>query len=149
MKIYLDLCCFNRPFDDQSQLLVRLQTEAKLAIQESVRNGVHHLVWSAILDLENVENPDPERTAAIAEWSMLAGSDIHASILVEEQAKKLQLYGLKAIDSLHVASAIVAGAEYFLTTDKGILRKSKSIAQITVVDPIDFVRESYGAPNED
>ena len=120
-----------------------------MAIQEAVRNGVHHLVWSAILDLENVENPDPERTAAIAEWSTLAGSDIHASIQVEEQAQKLQLFGLKAIDSLHVACAIVAGAECFLTTDKGILQKSKSIATIKVIDPIDFVRESYEASNED
>lgn len=64
MKVYLDLCCFNRPFDDQSQLLVRLQTEAKLAIQESIRTHDHALIWSAILDLENTGNPDPERQAA-------------------------------------------------------------------------------------
>ena len=68
MKLYLDLCCFNRPFDDQSQLLVRLQTEAKLAIQESIRNGDHALVWSGILDLENADNPDSARKSAIAEW---------------------------------------------------------------------------------
>ena len=61
MKVYLDLCCFNRPFDDQSQLLVRLQTEAKLAIQESIRSRSHTLIWSAILDLENIEIPDSER----------------------------------------------------------------------------------------
>lgn len=33
MLIYLDICCFNRPFDDQSDLIVRLQTEAKLHVQ--------------------------------------------------------------------------------------------------------------------
>jgi hypothetical protein len=55
MRLYLDLCCFNRPFDDQGQLLVRLQTEAKLAVQESIRNGAHTLIWSAILDLENAD----------------------------------------------------------------------------------------------
>jgi hypothetical protein len=40
MLIYLDLCCFNRPYDDQSQMRVRLETEAKLAIQDKVRSGV-------------------------------------------------------------------------------------------------------------
>jgi len=30
MWIYLDNCCYNRPFDDQSQLRVRLEAEAKL-----------------------------------------------------------------------------------------------------------------------
>lgn len=44
MRLYLDLCCFNRPFDDQSQLLVRLQTEAKLAVQNSIRGGTHTLI---------------------------------------------------------------------------------------------------------
>ena len=33
MRVYLDNCCYNRPFDDQSQLKVRLETEAKLFVQ--------------------------------------------------------------------------------------------------------------------
>jgi len=37
MRIYLDNCCYNRPFDDQNQLSVRLETEAKLAIQYMMR----------------------------------------------------------------------------------------------------------------
>jgi hypothetical protein len=61
MLIYLDLCCFNRPFDDQGQLIVRLQTEAKLHVQAMIQNGVLKLAWSAIIDLENAANPDRER----------------------------------------------------------------------------------------
>ncbi|MFO7884916.1 MAG: hypothetical protein R6U68_08850 [Desulfobacteraceae bacterium] len=37
MKIYLDNCCFNRPFDDQTSLRIRLETEAKLDIQAKTR----------------------------------------------------------------------------------------------------------------
>lgn len=33
MRIYLDNCCYNRPFDDQAQLCVCLETVAKLAVQ--------------------------------------------------------------------------------------------------------------------
>ena len=44
---------FNRPYDDQSQVRIRLETEAKLSLQDKVRNGACQLVWSSILDLEN------------------------------------------------------------------------------------------------
>ena len=37
MNVYLDICCFNRPFDEQSSLIVYLETEAKLHVQELVR----------------------------------------------------------------------------------------------------------------
>jgi len=40
------------------------------------------------------------------------------------------------------ACAVVAGADYFLTTDNGILKKSKFIKDIRVKDPIDFIRET-------
>jgi len=29
-RLYLDNCCFNRPYDDQTFLLVQLETEAKI-----------------------------------------------------------------------------------------------------------------------
>jgi hypothetical protein len=61
MKLYLDNCCFNRPFDDQKQLRIKLETEAKLKIQEDIRFGLHQLVWSYILDYENSMNPFRER----------------------------------------------------------------------------------------
>jgi len=57
MRIYLDNCCFNRPFDSQSQVRVRLETEAKLRIQERVVSGELELAWSYILDYENAANP--------------------------------------------------------------------------------------------
>jgi len=66
MKIYLDNCCFNRPFDDQSQLRIRLESEAKLKIQEDIRAGIHELVWSYILDYENSRNPFQERARQIS-----------------------------------------------------------------------------------
>ena len=56
-KIYLDICCYNRSFDNQSQMKVRLETEAKLYIQQKVREKIYSLVWSYMLDSENNENP--------------------------------------------------------------------------------------------
>jgi len=45
------------------------------------------------------------------------------------------------MDSLHIACAIKAKAEYFLTTDDGILKKSMFIENVRIVDPIGFIKE--------
>ena len=89
MKIYLDCCCFNRPFDDQSQLRIRLEAEAKLKIQEEIRAGNFQLVWSYILDYENSRNPYQERKIRIGGWKKYAAQDIHESKEVLERANSL------------------------------------------------------------
>jgi len=38
LKLYLDNCCLNRPFDDQIQQRIYLETEAKLFIQRKKEN---------------------------------------------------------------------------------------------------------------
>jgi hypothetical protein len=72
MKIYLDNCCFNRPFDDQSSITVRLETEAKLNIQQKVKSKDISLVWSYVLDFENSANPLEERKIEIQKWKGLS-----------------------------------------------------------------------------
>jgi len=72
MLIYLDMCCFNRPFDDQSQARIRFETEAKLLLQQHVREGGLSLVWSYILDYENSLNPFVDRKESIKLWRSLA-----------------------------------------------------------------------------
>ncbi|GAP72719.1 hypothetical protein SAMD00024442_4_72 [Candidatus Symbiothrix dinenymphae] len=52
-RIYLDNCCFNRPYDNQSQLKVIFETQAKLFIQGLVLKNNVELVWSYVLKFEN------------------------------------------------------------------------------------------------
>ena len=66
MLVYLDMCCFNRPFDDQSQDSVRLETEAKLFLQQRITDGRLQLVWSYMLSYENSANPDKDVRRTIA-----------------------------------------------------------------------------------
>lgn len=140
MRIYLDICCFNRPFDDQSDLIVRLQTEAKLHVQEMVRQGALDLVWSAIMEIENSANPDLNRKVTIADWQQIGVVNMSVNELIEQKAITLSRIGVKPMDALHVACAIEAQAEYFLTTDNALLRKMAKHDSIRVVDPVDFVR---------
>ena len=58
MKVYLDVCCWNRPFDDQTQEKIHLETEAILIILSSDR---WELIGSDIVDFEISKIPDKER----------------------------------------------------------------------------------------
>ena len=141
MKIYLDNCCFNRPFDDQSQIRIRLESEAKLKIQEEIRSGKFQLVWSYILDYENNQNPYQERKVRIKKWKEYAISDIEETSELIETASLLNQKGIQKTDSLHLACAILSKCEYFLTTDDEILRRAKQIDDINIDDPIGFIKE--------
>ena len=46
MRIYLDVCAFNLPFDDQKHIRVRLEAEAKLFVQQMIRAAKIEIVWS-------------------------------------------------------------------------------------------------------
>ena len=141
LKIYLDNCCFNRPYDNQSNLVISLETEAKLFIQELILSGKLMLVWSFVLDYENNDNPFYERKNSISTWKKLSIMDCNLCDEIINTARDLQNIGLRQKDAAHIACAIYAGADYFITTDKKIL--NKSFQGINLINPIDFVRRYY------
>lgn len=142
MRIYMDNCCFNRPFDSQVQLRVRLETEAKLRIQERVVAGEIDLVWSYILDYENAANPFEERRAAVSLWRRHSVVDVVETPELLENARSLAALGIRSKDALHVACAVEAGCEYFLTTDDALLKRLSRYTRIAGVDPTAFVRST-------
>ncbi|HDQ73779.1 MAG TPA: PIN domain protein [Chloroflexi bacterium] len=139
MKIYLDNCVFNRPFDDQSQIRIKLETEAKFYIQGQIRQQHIALIWSYILELENARNPFAERRHTIDQWQALAYIDINETATVLKWAHSVQALGLQSKDALHIACAIEAEADYFITTDDLIIKKLQNFSEIRVVDPLEFI----------
>ena len=140
MKVYLDNSMFNRPFDNQTNLRVRIETEAKLYIQEKIKLGDFSLVWSYILDFENFQNPFEERKQAIAKWRNLASVDIEETALLLANAQFFVSLGIKPKDALHVACAIEGKADYFLSTDDKLLKKLATQHQIIAMNPVDFIK---------
>lgn len=139
MRIYLDNCSLNRPFDLQGQFRIRLETEAKLAIQQAVLDNKIQLVWSYVLDIENESNPFKERRTTITPWKSHAIEDVEATPEILQKARALQRFGLKAKDALHLSCAIRAECKFFITTDDGIIRKHDTITEILIRNPIDFI----------
>jgi len=142
VRVYLDACCFNRPFDGQEQARVRLEADAKLRIQERILAGEIELAWSYILDFENAANPFDERREAIASWRSISVVDLSETPDILARAKSLARLGLRSKDALHVACAFEAGCTYFITTDDGILNRLANYAEIAAVDPTSFVRRT-------
>lgn len=53
MRVYLDNCCFGRPFDNQDFPRIFIETQATLFIQEKIKVGKIELATSHILHYEN------------------------------------------------------------------------------------------------
>jgi hypothetical protein len=140
MRIYLDNCCFNRPFDNQSSIRVKLETDAKLFVQLKIKEGKIDLIWSYMLDFENEANPFPERKSTIEKWRKLSSNDIVENINILSKAIDFTANGLKSKDAIHIACAIDAGCEYFLTTDDQVIKKMAHNSDIAVLNPTDFVK---------
>lgn len=140
MTIYLDNCCYNRPYDDQSQLSVFLETQSKLHIQELIRQKKLSLAASYVLRYECEASPFEMRREAIRAYiqenaELYVGAEHKAEI--EEKAHEIMRTGIKHYDACHVACAIRAGCDYFITTDKRLLKFRTS--EIKIVTPIEFV----------
>ena len=145
MRVYLDNCCYNRPFDDQSQVKVRLETISKLTVQLMMATGRVEYVWSSTLDYELSKNPVPKRKATISRWRSGAVEYVTASEEVSRRAKELENVGFGAQDALHVASAEEAGCDWFLTTDKGILKRASVSTEMHIANPTTFILEASNA----
>ena len=141
MKIYLDNSCFNRPFDDQKQLRIKLETEAKLNIQERIFQKKIELAWSYIIDFENEANPFEQRKLVIKGWKNYASVDTDETEEIVKKAECFHQMGIRSKDSIHLACAISMRCEYFLTTDDELIKKASGINEIKITDPISFIKE--------
>ena len=137
-RLYLDNCCFNRPYDDQSLLKNHLEAEAKIYIQENILAKNYELAWSYIMDFEVSYNPFTDRKNQILKWKNKAIIDINESAKVITLANEIMGKNIRPKDALHLACAMEAKCDYFITTDAKIL--NKSVGNIIIVDPIDFVK---------
>lgn len=141
LKIYLDNCCYNRPYDDQSQIRISLETQAKLYIQNLVKDKQIELVTSYILEYENGKNKFGKRKQVIAEFMETNESyyvGIERDSDVAKIAEPIMQTGGKEKDAFHVACAILAKCDYFITTDDRLLKYQDG--KMPLVTPEEFIR---------
>ena len=144
-QVYLDVCCLNRPFDDQRQDRIRLEAEAVLLILEHFEaGGEWQWISSAVVEEEVNNTPNSERRHRVR--SMLRGA--HVTILLTDtavkRAQEIKALGFRTYDALHLACAEQAGVDVFLTTDDRVIRTATRYEEqlnVRVANPLDWLLE--------
>lgn len=144
IRIYLDACCLNRPFDDQTQVRIRLEAEAVLMILTQCETGDWEWVGSEALDWEIGQTPDLERLRRVGALVAHAHRSVPIGPSEVERARELETWGIAAYDALHLACAESGGADVLLTTDDRLLRRSiarDSELHVRVANPLRWLTE--------
>jgi predicted nucleic acid-binding protein len=144
MKIYLDTCCLNRPFDDQRQPRIRLESEAVTLILERAYQREWEWLGSDILFHELEQIGDIERR----ERTLFLAKQCHQVVEVNEKvlnrAEELQSIGFDSYDAIHLASAEIAKVDIFLTSDDDLQKlanRNKKQFSFTVINPVQWLEE--------
>ncbi len=142
MKLYLDLCVYNRPFDYQGHNRVSLETSIFTYILEKIETGVYILIASDALMYENNKNPDSLKRSRIATYFELAKEFIEINNSDRERVKILKEFRFSDIDALHISLAERSHADYFITCDDDIVncyKKHKNHIKINIVNLAEFI----------
>jgi predicted nucleic acid-binding protein len=141
VKIYMDVCCLCRPFDDQNNRKIRLEAEAILAILDRCSNN-WDLVGSVIIDDEISRLADMEKRLKLEQKLMLVKDYIELNESIFSRALQYQKEGIRLFDALHLACA-ENGETIFLTTDNRIITTVRKIPTISIrVDnPVHWLME--------
>lgn len=139
-RVYLDTSAYNRPFDDQTQPKIFLETQAVIIILQMIEVKAVELISSSVLEYENSRNPYTIKQEAMNRYLQLAELKQEVSEVIRQRAEELEKSGLKAIDALHVACAEAAKSDYFITCDKRLINRYSGLTT-KVINPADFVLE--------
>ena len=142
MKIYLDVCCLCRPFDDQTMGRIRLEVTA---VQEIIRRCASHeftLVTSEAILEELSQIPDIRKRLRVEKIVSGAKEQIVIDDDIIARMHEIIAWGGDVMDSLHIACAERAGA-VLLTTDDGLITffKSSRNIQIRIENPVTWLKE--------
>ena len=143
MIVYLDNCCYNRPFDDQTQERVHLESEAILTILKMGQMKRIVIGGSEILELEITRMPDENKKRKVLD--LYKAADIHilyTSKIRERSEAIMSVSKIRTFDSLHIAAAEEANADVLLTTDDKLEKMAEKLDLKTrVVNPLRFAWE--------
>ena len=106
-------------------------------IQSLIVDKKIDFVWSYILEFENAKNPFQEKRNTILAFKQYTNEIICPDPKIEKIAEEFQNKGFKIYDSLHIACAVCAGCEYFITVDDWVL--NKNCEGINIIDPVVYI----------
>jgi predicted nucleic acid-binding protein len=144
IRVYLDTCCFNRPFDDQTQLRIRLESGAIIDILRHVARGRWTMIGSDAIDDEIAAIRDPVHRARTRRLASYASEHVPVDADLTRRGETLESMGFRSYDSMHIACAEAAGADALLTTDDALVRRARRLREVLglhVANPLTWRNE--------
>ena len=131
MRICLDVCAIQRPFDDATQRAILDETDALFGVIALVEKGVVELVGSFALEIENAANPDPIKRDYTSMVLLLATQRVEPSAVVQHLTDSYRALGIETWDATHLAAAVEARVDFFCACDHKLLRRARKAARPT------------------
>jgi len=141
IKLFLDLCVFNRPFDYQGQERIALETGAFIYLLEQIEKENYILICSEALVYENNQNPDSLRRERISTYFELAKDFIKLEESDFNRARFLNEIGFPDMDALHIAIAEKGGIDFFTCDDRIVHHYKENIqaVRVSTINLLEFV----------
>ncbi|MDR2591447.1 MAG: PIN domain-containing protein [Chitinispirillales bacterium] len=138
--IYLDTCCYSRLFDVTDQIDVIEEAGRIRYVMRNSFYGKYRIIGSFAVVSEISQNPKKERRRIEKLYNLIKSGEAQVTTQCGVRAQELQSKGLKVMDSLHLAAAEEAGADYLLTVDKEFIKKCSrpNFTTVKVINPINF-----------
>jgi predicted nucleic acid-binding protein len=143
LRVYLDVCCLQRPFDDQRQARIHLEAEAVKLILARIEHGEFFWISSEVVDDEISQNIDADRALKAQMLARHATFRINLTGTEIARGTELEKLGFAAFDALHLACAESGGADVFLTTDDKLLKRTIRFAEqlhVRVENPLKWLQ---------
>lgn len=143
MRLYFDCCCYNRPFDDQSQQRIHDESEAILSLMNRCLAVRGTILGSAVLRLEIDGIGDTVKREKVRHLYRAVNEDVGYTSMVRQRAEEICRHSaIHEMDALHISSAEMGRTDVFLTTDARLIRSCRSISlRVRVMNPVSYLAE--------
>ena len=144
LKVYFDNCCYNRPYDDQTQAKIQMETNAIMDIIKYSEQNKCTIYSSVAVEFEMNSNKDlDKKNNVIIFYNSIKNKKIKLQQSINARAKELlSKYNIKYKDGLHIAFCELEEIDYLISTDKLFINASnRADLKVKVINPRDFIEE--------
>ncbi len=151
LKLYLDNCCYCRPYDDRKIAKNYLEREAILLIMQMAYDGIYRIIGSDVLEREMsmISNLEKRNAVRVLYDSVIVEKVGLTDSIAKTANEIMKASSVKAFDSLHLASALTI-ADILLTTDTKFLKAANMLGfDMKIMNPLEFIMEVKPNGNSD
>jgi predicted nucleic acid-binding protein len=149
LRLYIDNSALNRPFDDQTQPRIWLETLSVIFILTMIEAGEAEMIASEVHFLENEESADRRRQEFVTRVLTLAPRTMRIDERIVGRAEVLQRLHLSAPDALHLSAAETAASTHFITCDDRLIRRYRGKLAVTTPQAFITLLGGDGGMHED